>query len=81
MSRYEDKVLIPGLVEDCFSEGIRGAGGGGGNGEEEVGDGGGVIGVAAVGIGMVAFFFRCWIFSLYASFSSLISLKPSLLNN
>lgn len=56
-----------------------GGGGGGGNGEVElvcvsedgVGDGGS-------GISTVAFFLAAWIFSLYASFSSLMSRKPSL---
>ena len=79
MSRYEDKVLIPGFEEACSLEVTTGGGGGGGNGEEDVGVGGGVGRAAAVGVGMVAFFFKCWILSLYACFSSLISLNPSLL--
>jgi hypothetical protein len=78
MSRYDDRVLMPG-VEGAFSLGIRGAGGGGGNGEAIFGDGGGVGGKVAVGIGIVAFVFKCWILSLYTSFNSLISFNPSLI--
>jgi hypothetical protein len=51
-------------VVGAFSLGICGAGGGGGNGEGTFGDGGGVWGKFAAGIGIVAFFFKCCILSL-----------------
>lgn len=61
---------MPGVDDLAFSSVDCGGGGGGGNGEEEdIGDGGGVGGSAATGIGIVAFFFRVWILSLYASFN------------
>lgn len=81
MSRYEESVLIPGVA---FSVGICGAGGGGGNGDVDLdaaGDGDVVGATCACGIGGMgtnAFDFNAVILSLYASFSSLISLNPSL---
>lgn len=43
-----------------------------------MGDSGGVGGEVGIGIGIVDFFLTSWILSLYASFSSLISRRPSL---
>lgn len=78
MSRKEERVLMPGGEDLISSVGNRGAGGGGGNGDDALGDSGGVGGMLAVGSGIAAFFFISWILSLYASFSSLISRRPSL---
>ena len=72
--------MIPGVEESGFSLGICGTGGGDGKGEEDEGDGGGVGGVLTVGIGIDAFFLRCCIFSLYTSFNSLTSRRPSLIH-
>lgn len=69
---------MPG-VDATFSEGICGGGGGGGKGDEEFEDGGGVGGAVCVGIWMEAVFLWCWILSLYASLSSFMSRRPSLL--
>lgn len=62
------------LSVDEASDGIRGGGGGRGNGESC--DGIGMPG--AEGTTTRAFFFNVWIFSLYASFSSLTSFSPCL---
>src|SRR5437879_587210 len=35
MSRYEERVLMPGVEDGTFSLGIRGGGGGGGKGDED----------------------------------------------
>lgn len=82
-SRNEERVLRPGVDEESFLVGTCGAGGGGGNGDEEVdssGDAGDSVGVT-VGIGTASFFLSSWILSLYASFNSLMSRRPSLFIN
>lgn len=79
MSRKEERVLIPGGLALISLVGNRGAGGGGGNGGEAIGDSGGVGGELGIGICIDDFFLKSWILSLYASFSSLISCRPSLL--
>lgn len=78
MSRKEERVLMPGGVALISVVGNRGAGGGGGNGDEAMGDSGGVGGKVGIGICIADFFLMSWILSLYASFSSLISRRPSL---
>lgn len=78
ISRNEASVLMPEGLALISSVGNRGAGGGGGNGDEAMGDSGGVGGEVGIGIGIVDFFLTSWILSLYASFSSLISRRPSL---
>src|SRR5277367_3468228 len=78
MSRKEERVLMPRGVALISSVGNRGAGGGGGNGDEAIGDSGGFGGELRIGIDIADFFLMSWILSLYASFSSLISRRPSL---
>lgn len=78
ISRKEASVLMPGGVALISSLANRGAGGGGGNGDEAVGNSGGVGGEVGIGICISDFFLMPWILSLYASFSSLISRRPSL---
>jgi len=60
-SRYDERVLRPGVDEGSFSVGICGAGGGGGKGDEAIEDG---VGALGMGSGIEAFFLRCWILSL-----------------
>lgn len=78
MSRKEERILMPGGLALISSVGNRGAGGGGGNGDEATGDSGGFDGEFGIGIGIADFFLMSWILSLYASFNSLISRRPSL---
>jgi hypothetical protein len=75
-SRYEERVLIPGFEDRVFSVGIRGGVGGRGNGDVAVRMCWGAP--LTAGNGMEAFFLRCWILSLYASFNSVTSRSPSL---
>jgi len=63
-SMYEERVLIPGVEDGTVSAGIRGAGGGGGNNEDDTGGWGGVWDALGMGIGIEAFFLKCWILSL-----------------
>jgi len=71
---------MPEFEECFFAIGISGGGGAGGNGDVDVvGEIGCTAGTTvAIGTGTVACFLRSCIFSLYTSFSSLISRSPSL---